>query len=409
MIHSRFFNPWAFPWNSTRAPEQINRSQDIGGDLTLNREKQYEIGREEVLDYKHGIPTLSYTMRQFENGAMELWYDFANRENPGSGDPHYVVLDDLQSKLTDIAAFLVDDSNTFEGTIWFPKLRVSGFTLNIASPDAIVEKNFTLTGEKYRIINDNYLAYQTATVTGSGSFTKTMTLSPIAIQLALNQYIYRVLRIRAGVVTELIEDESLSPAVDTFGYNSSTHVLSVQTCQNGDVIKAYYPSATAYTTTWVDNNVEASFLMAESCEVNMKVGTSERIYRLQSVGIDVKFDRTDYREIGNSEYVTFGVRSKTVTVSLNRYSETFTLEDILANDTSYPDIDPTNFSDDIQFQVKIYTDKTHTAFKIGYLITKCSPTAMTTAQAVQDYNTRTTTLQGDNLKISDLESEIAFI
>ena len=407
MIHSKYCKPRIFPWNSVRQPEQIDRAQDIGGDLTLNREKQYEIGREGVLAYKQGTPTFSYTMRQFENGDMSLFYDLSNKANPGSGEDHFVELDDMQSTNFDIAAFLTDDNNTFSGTIFFPKLRVSGFTINIGAPDAILERNFTLVGEDYKILDEKYFSYQTATKTGTGVLS--MVLSPAAIEYAASTYIFKVLRIRAGVATELINDQAGSPADNTYKYVNGTATLTVQTCADGDVVKVYFPSATAYTTLWADNNVDAAFQLAECCEVYMKVGTSERIYRLQSVGIDVTFDRTDYREIGNSEFVSFGVKSKTVTISLDRYAETFSLESILAGDPAYPYIDPRNFVDNIQILVKVFADKTHTAFKIGYLMTKAAPKTMATAQPVEDYMKRTTTLECDNLKISDLASELAFI
>jgi hypothetical protein len=129
---------------------------------------------------------------------------------------------------------------------------------------------------------------------------------------------------------------------------------------------------------------------------------------LQTVGIDVAFTRTDYREIGNSEIVQTGVRDKTVTINLDRFTEGNYLENILASDTTYPYIDPRNFADNIQMIVKIFTDNTHTTFKMGYLMKNISPIAMATTQAVEDYNKRTNRLETDNLVISDLESEIVF-
>jgi hypothetical protein len=183
----------------------------------------------------------------------------------------------------------------------------------------------------------------------------------------------------------------------------------VQTCVVGDIIKVYYVSDTAYTTTWTNNDSDPALLLAEYCEIRLKVGTSTRIYRLQTVGIDVAFDRADYREIGNSEVTQRGVNEKTVTISLNRFAEDFALEDILASDLTYPLIDPRNFSDDIQMQVLIYNEKEHTNFKIGYLVAGLSPTTLNTTQDIQAYNSRTVALESDNLKISDDISELAFI
>jgi hypothetical protein len=79
MIHSRYVKPRVFPWNNDRDPEQIDRSQEIGGDLTLNREKTYEIGRDGVLGYNKGIPSFAYTMRQYEYGSMAFFRALANK------------------------------------------------------------------------------------------------------------------------------------------------------------------------------------------------------------------------------------------------------------------------------------------------------------------------------------------
>lgn len=398
MIHAKMCKPRAFPWNNDRTPEQIDRLQNIGGDLTLNREKVYEIGRVGRLGFKKSTPSFAYSATQFEYGSMAFWYDLANKENPGSGEDHYIDLDDIVDTQCDIAAFLTDDDNTFRGSIWFPGLRVNGFSINIGDPDATVERTFDLVGEDYKMLDAKYFSYQKATAAGA---TTNMVLSPAAIEFASGDYIFRVLRVRSGVVSELVETTDWT-------YNSGTSTLTVTGGVAGDIIKAYYPSSTAYATTWTDNDVDPDLLLAEYCEIRLKVGSDTRIYRLQSVGIDVSFDRADYKEIGNSEVVQRGVNDKTVTVALDRFSEDFALEDILASDTTYPYIDPRDFAENIQMQVLIYNEKAHTSFKIGYLITGLSPVSVGTTQDVQAYNQRTANLESDNLKISDTLSELAF-
>jgi len=405
MLHSKLCQPRIFPHNSARAPEQLNRCQEISGDLTLNQDKIYEIGRDGKLGVNKKTPSLAYSMTQYEYGSMDFWYSIANLADPASGGlDDSIDLEDIKSTTFDITAYMTDDDNTFKGTMWFPKLRVNGFSLNIGDPDAIVERSFDLVGEDFKILDGKYFAYQTATMTGTGI--KTITLSPAAVEYASGKYVFRVLRIRAGVCSELVEDAVSTYADNTWRYSAGDVI--VQTCLDGDIIKVYYESSTAYTTLWTDNNVDSDALLAESCEIYLKVGTGTRIYRLQSVGIDVAFERTDYKEIGNTEIVQRGVKSKTVTVKLDRFNEGFTLEDILAADTTYPYINPRNYSEAIQLQVKIFSDNTHTAFKMGYLITGLSPTTLGTSQAIEDYNKVTDSLESDNLKISSDESEIVF-
>lgn len=397
MIHAKYVKPRIFPWNNDRDPEQIDRAQDIGGDLTLNREKVYEIGRDGILGYRKQTPSFSYSMRQYEYGSMNFWYDLTNMETPGSGDNHDVTLTDLAETKSDIAAFLTDDDGTFRGTIWFPKLRVNGFSINIADPDAIIERNFDLIGEDYKMMDGKYFAFQKATAAGAST---AIVLNPAAVEYASGSYILRVLRVRSNVVTEV--------ASTSWSFVSGTNTLTVTDGVNGDIIKVFYISSTAYTTTWTNNDADPDLLLSEYAEVYIKVGTGTRVYRLQSVGIDVALERADYKEIGNSEVVQTGVKNKTVTISLNRFSENFSLEDILASDTTYPFIDPRNFAENIQLQVKIFGEKEHTNFKIGYLMNNISPTTLGTTQAIEDYNGRTNALECDNFKVSDVESEIAF-
>ena len=399
MLHAKMCKPRAFAWNNDRTPEQIDRLQNISGDLTLNREKVYEIGRVGRLGYKKSTPSFKYSAKQFEYGSMDFFYALANKENPASGGlDNSVDLDDLVETQTDIAAFLTDDNATFRGSIWFPGLRVNGFSINIGDPDATIERSFDLVGEDYKMIDGKYFAYQKATAVGAST---AIVLSPAAVEIASGDYIFRVLRVRSGVVSELAETTDWT-------FVSGTNTLTVTGGVNGDVIKVYYVSATAYTTTWTDNEDDPDLLLAEYAEIRLKVGTSTRIYRLQSVGIDVAFDRADYREIGNNAIVQRGVNKKTVTVALDRFSETFTLEDILASDNTYPVINPADFAENIQMQVLIYGEKAHTNFKIGYLITGLSPTAIGTKQDVESYGNRTCSLESDNLKISDDVTELVF-
>ena len=403
MIHAKLCQPRIFPHNSARAPEQINRAQDIGGDLTLNQDKIYEIGRDGKLGVNKKTPSLAYSMTQYEYGSMDFWYSIANLADPASGGlDDSIDLEDIKSTTFDITAYMTDDDNTFKGTMWFPKLRVNGFTINIADPDAIIERNFDLVGEDYKILNvvptsvGGYLAYQKATASGASTV---IVLNPVPVAHAASSYIFKVLRERAGVVSELVQTTDWTFA--------GPATVTVTGGVNGDVIKVFYEASTAYTITWTNNDVEADFLTADSCEIYMKVGTGTRLYRLQSLGIDISFERTDYKELGNPEIVLTGAKSQTVKVSLDRYAEDFSLEKILAGDTAYPYIDPRDFSENIQILVKVFSDKSHTAFKIGYLMNKLTPTTMNSSQTKEDYGKRTTALECDNLKISDVESEVA--
>jgi hypothetical protein len=307
--------------------------------------------------------------------------------------------------------YLTDASNTFTGTGLIPKARVSGFTLNIADPEAIVERNFSFVGEAFRLLPGNYYAYaDKLCISGTGTTPDTIHFgatgeAPEPVEYAASKYIFRVLRIRGGTVSELLED--VSSVADSWAYVTGTKTLTIQDCIVGDLHKVYYEAATAYADLWTDDD-ETSALLAEYAEVAIYFTAANRLYTLQTIGIDVAFARTDYKGIGSNEVIQTGVKDTTVKISLNRYTEGFSLEDILAGDPAFPYINAEDFVDDIQIQVKIYADKEHSQFKIGYLMNEISPTSLGMTQPVNDFNKMTTALQGDNCKISTVEAEIAF-
>ena len=409
MIHAKATKPRIFPWNNDRDPEQIDRVQELGGDITLNQTKLYEIGRDGKLGVHKETPALPYTLRQYEYGSMAFWRDLANIEDPVSGGlDESIDLDDLKTTYFDIATFLTDDDDSFKGTIWFPKMRVNGFSISIGDPDAIVERSFDLVGEDYKIITENYLAFEKATVVAPGD--GTVVLDPVPLEWASGDYIFRVLRVRSGAVSELTED-ALAGA-NTWVYDNPTKTVTVKTCLADDIIKVYYPSATAYTTLWTDNDSsvggDLDALYADQCTIYLKVGVGadEQIYRLQSVGIDASFERADYKEIGNKEVVQSGVKSKTVTVTLGRILEDFTLEEVLRGTSAYKYIDAREFASDITLTVKIYTDNTKETLKMGYKITGLSPSALSTSATIEDYDTADNSMESDNFMVTTDKDEL---
>ena len=408
MIHSKANQPFIFPWEGDVAPAQIDRLQDLSGDITISKDKVYEIGRDGILGYKKNTPSLKYTAKQFEYGSMDFWYKLAGVPKPASdGLDQSIDLDDIKANFFDVTAKLTDEDNalTFRGTIWFPKMRVNGVAINIGDPDAIIERSFDLVGEDYKILLGKHFAY--ATATSGGSEDTAVSLTPNAIEYASGKYILRVLRIRAGEVTEIEEGAGADEYVGT----AST--CTVADCLLGDIIKVYYMASSASTVpAWTDNDTDVDYLQAKNCEIYLKVGTGDdqRVYRLQSVGMDISFDRTDWKEIGNLEVVQTGVKSKTVKVTFNRFMEDFTVEEVLAGkdpaSLDYPYIDTRNLADNVTLTIKIFAEETHDTFLMGYKITDLTTTAISSAQAVEDYQKQNTTMESDNLMITPDSSEL---
>jgi hypothetical protein len=405
MIKGNSTTPRAYSWKRTATPNQIDRVNEIKGDVTINLEKLYEVGRTLKLGVHKLNPDTPITINQNEYLSMEFWRTLAGLNEPDSGDDQDVTLEDLKNECTDISASFIDDSAAFEGTVYFSKMRLSGFTIDVGDPDAKITRNFSLVGEYCKIIVDNYLAFATATAVGDGI--QTIALSPAPIETT----IFRVLRIRAGVVSELVEDATSTYADNT--WRLSDNSVIIQTGATGDVHKVFYPSATAYTTLWTDNDVDAEACYADQCEIYLKVGSEDaaRTYRLQSVNIDVALEREDHGEIGNKEKVQYGVKSKTVTVKLGRLLEDLAIEQILADQSGVSDskiIDVRNFVDTVTLLVKFYTDNTHSTFAYGMKVTGLTATALNPLSATpEEYNPADDTMESDNFLVSDNIADIA--
>jgi len=392
MIKGNATTPRIISW-SERDPAQIDRVNEITGNITINQDKLYEVGRTLKMGVHKLTPDTPITINQNEYLTMAFWRDLAGIADPETGGDRYIDLDDLKDAIFDISASYIDEDEVFQGTVHFPKMRLGGFSINIGDPEAKVLRSFNCVGELCRLVVDNYLAYAEGTASGaSHAITFGGTGEP---PLPLEDTIFKVIRIRSGVVSE----------PTTYSYVAGT--LTITGCEVGDIHKVIYPAATAYTTLWTDNDVDPAAAYADQCEIYLRIGSGseERIYKLQSVNIDGTFDRTDYEEIGNREKTQFGVREKTVTVTLNRLVDDFSLEQILADQADPGDskiIDVREFSDEIGLVVKIYTDNTKTSFAYGIRIDDLSPTTLQPLAAQpEEMNPADNALESDNFLVTD--------
>ena len=144
MIHSSFYRPRIYPYkNAACASTQIDRVQEITGAITLNRTKIEEVGRDGIVCWRKGTPTVTLTIRQLEYGDVEFFRKLAN----GNDATVKFEMTDYKTPASGIAGFLTDDDAVFLGTVWYPKLRVAGFGFAIGDPDANMERTFSLVGE----------------------------------------------------------------------------------------------------------------------------------------------------------------------------------------------------------------------------------------------------------------------
>ena len=401
LIHADYYKPRIFAIKGDVDDAEIDRAQSIDPTTGLNRVPVDEIGRPGHVGYMKKTSSVGYRLTQLEYGSLEFWQKLVNTTTLGNDAETEIDLDDFKSAYFDICGYMTDDDNTFKGTLWYPSLRTSGFSVTIGEPQGIIERSFDFVGEKLRILQglNQYLIYGSKTC-GSGSDNE-VDLSAKAPAVDPNnagQYMFRVVRVRSGVSTELVR---------TTDYTFATNTLTIVSVLTDDVIKYWYTSAIAPTTQFTVNDSDPDAILGDSASIYLyvpasgKPSASDYIYKLQSVGIDVRFDREDNFEIGNKDVISRGITNKTVTITLGRILHSATVEEVLGGyATDYPIIDVDNLSDDISLIVKIFTDNTKETLAYGFRCDNLTPTEIRGGVSVNEYVKRDNTLEGEELKIS---------
>jgi len=183
--------------------------------------------------------------------------------------------------------------------------------------------------------------------------------------------------------------------------------LTVATA-SGDIVKAYY-TASSYLSEdiFTNNDSDAAALPAENSTILLYVSSNNTIYKLQSVSIDVSFDRTDYYEIGNANVVQRGIRENTVRVTLGRILDSYTIEEVIRGvSSSYGRINTRKYIDNATLRLKIYGNSAKSTFNIGYRIPNLSPVSFDNSVPLNDYLNRGAVLESDTMSVSVTEAII---
>jgi hypothetical protein len=398
LIHSSNFKPRIIPLFEINPGNEMDRVQDISSTTTLNRTKVEEVGREGVVDYRSSLPSVNVTVRQLEYGNIEIFQRLANKSNSVAA----INLTDFKNSAVDIVGYKTDDSGTFLGSIWYPNLRLSGFSFNIGAPDALLERNLTLVGEdEVALLNSNaYLLVSGQTIAAGSNSTLTIASpSPVADPDNSGQFLFRVVRGRSNVWTELNHGTDWS-------YNGSGTLTINGTSVAGDYIKYWYSAGSYFSgqSTFVNNDTDVSAISADSVSIFLQ--SSTYLYKLQSVSVDTTFDRTDYREIGNKNVVQRGARDITNRITLGRILEAYTIEEILRGkaDQSYGKISAQKLSSGFNLIIKIFSDDSKDVFKLGYKFLDLAPVSRDTGQPVNEYVNAGVVLEGEEAIITNQTS-----
>jgi len=409
MIESAYYQPRIFPVTGDVEPSEIDRAQSIDPTASLNREEVNEIGRDGVVGYNKTSPTISYRLTQLEYGSIEFWQKLVNSSVLGSIGEDEIALSDFKTPYFDICGYLTDDDGTFTGTVLYPSLRTAGFSIAISDPQAQVERSFDFVGEKAQIwqgLNQYYIYNKHTAGSGDDNEIDLSAKAPAENPNEAGKFMERVVRVSSGVSTELVETTD-------YTYSDITKVLTIVSIQTGDIIKSYYTSATAPDVIFTDNDSDKPALLGDSISIFLyipgsgKPTSSDYIYRLQSVTLDVSFDREDIREIGNKDIVARGITNNNVSVTLGRIVEAFTVEEVLAGQApDYGLIDIEEFSDDITLIVKVFDDNTKANFKYGFKASGLTASEVRFGATVNEYTNIDDSLEGESLIISADVSKI---
>lgn len=407
-IHASKYKPRFFPIKGDVEPAEIDRAQDITPDTSTNREAAYEIGREEnngLVGYLATSPEISYDLTQNEYGSIEFYQLLAGNDTLGNIGETGITLDNFKTTYGDIVAYLTDDGGTFVGTAHYPGLRLSSLGVSIPGPQDIIERSFTLDGNNaYIWQGDNkYFIYKKHTCSSPSDTTIDLSdKSPEEDPIEEN-YMYRV------VLYDTSEETTTELTSSQYSYDSGTEELTISaTVDTGDIVKVYYTSSTAPDTMFTKNDADIAGMLGDSVSIYLYVPASGKpdsddyVYRLQSVDVTADFDREDLRELGNRNIVQRGVSDNTVTVDIERQVETFTVEEIFAGKApGFGKIDVNKFSDDITLIVKFYETNAKDNFSYGIKCTGLTPTDLSGGASIQEYITRSGSLEGKNMTISE--------
>lgn len=411
--HSSKATPTVFPYKDGLAKAQIDRVQEITVSSTTNREKRKEIGRVGVADWKIATPEVAVTLRQLEYGELDT---FLHLSNSATNDD-VVDLNDFKTPKVDLAVYCTDDDDTFKSTHWLEKLRVSGFSLNIADPEADLERTFNLVGENYKQLqgNNKYLIQVQRTIAsgedgdvdiviGSGNYSNYP--APVEDPNNSGEYILRATMYDSSAGTT--SDISESTGAGTYAYVNGTTTITCNSAVADDIYTFYY-SAGSYITgssAWTDNDSDLFGIKADCVTILLKT-TSDTVYELQSVNVDVTFDRMDEKEIGSTDPVVEGVREKNVRITLDRLSDDIRVEEIMLGQAAdWGIVDIKDFLDNVTIAIKIYQTNAKSTFKLGYEFQNLTITSLDANIPIDEYLNKSVTLECSEGFITSDESDL---
>lgn len=400
--HARSVSPWFIP-NKGGNPSNLHGITSITGGSSVASEDVFVMGKSEKCATDKDIPESTLSITQLERGEIASYLTLANLDAEPVGG---LDLLDFGNALVDVALYERDSfSGAVEQTFWFPKMAISSLGLDIADPEARIERSFDLIGDNELQLNyTNKILIHKNDVAGSGvagAYPIDLTSAGIP-ELDPNNsgaYILRVDRTRAGV----------TETITAYTYNPVGEILTITSALTGDEYNIYYSAAAFGTDPTSVDSASPCFLKADSVTVLLSDGTTEvALDLLTSLSISGTFERIDESVIGNDEKILREIQSTTVDVALNgrvkesTFAEAFMGQ--LGNNWGITDVK--KFLDNVRLTVKIYSDSTKATFLIGYQVDNLSFTDDSQAFTANEFGTLDVSATSTNMKITTTEGDL---
>lgn len=401
LIHSeRGFMPRIFPEGNNGDSEQINRAQSIAPTADPTYIDIRELGRDGKVKSIRTDVVVTNRLSQHEEGEMDIFRAIAN-----SPSANKLNLNDFASSLFGISSYLKDDKSQFNGSLWYPGQRLSALSIEAGDPKGVIARSFDFVGDDVQRLqaNNGYLIDLKKVVGSSDTPTTEIVIGvgdyvnhpyPVEDPNNAGKFILRVVRTRGSDITILTSG---------YSYSDITKTITITNTEVGDIFKIYY-SASSYITAanyWADNDIILPAALAKQC--SLYIGTTNYLHRIESARIEASLAREDQYELGAEEAFARGVTTKTVTVTLGKIIEKYTLEEVLSGKTAnWGILTPKLFSNDITFYLLVYNTASKNTLKMGYKITKLSLSSWTPGDAsVENYVKGGVTLTSDNLLLAN--------
>lgn len=406
--HARAYSPWFIP-NKGGTPDDLHGITNIGGaGASVDREDIFVVGRKTKCGTDQDTPESTVPITQLERGTIDGYLLLSNLSAEPAGG---ITLDDFSNSLVDVALYGRDSFNgVLESTVWFPKTAISTLGIDIADPEARIERSFDMEGDDELNLTDanKLLIHRTATSAVTGAFVITGAIldpTPIVDPNNAGIFILRVDQTRAGVTTTLKE-------VTDYTYDDILNTLTILASVTGDVYNVYYTAGDfgiPGDPTTPDNEA-VCFLKAENVTVLIQDATSPQIEVdcLTSLSINATLNRIDESCLGSSERLLREISDTPVTIGLSGRVKKSQIQKALMNKlgTTHGIQSVKLYKDDVKVTVKIYSDATKTTFLLGYQVGNLAFDDSSLDVTANDFATLDINLGSDELLITAVEANL---